>query len=101
MFFNSELDAVLAVVFAILMIVFFLGKGEGILDLFGPKNNPNKKKRTKEEERQYQKYLGFFMLPLTVVEIISAIFPVPIMGIILAAVAIVDLIVFAILTKGK
>ena len=66
MFFNSELDAVLAVVFAILMIVFFLGKGEGILDLFGPKNNPNKKKRTKEEERQYQKYLGFFMLPLTV-----------------------------------
>ena len=83
------------------MVVFFMGKGEGIMDLFGPKNNPNKKKRTKEEEKAYQRLMGFFMLPLFVTEIIAVIFPVPVMGLVLAGVAVADLIVFAILTKGK
>ena len=76
-------------------------KGEAIIDLFGPKNNPSKKKRTKEEERIYQRYMGFFMLPLFITEIFAILFPVPVMGLVLAGVAAADLVVFAILTKGK
>ncbi|MBR2560772.1 MAG: hypothetical protein IKE31_01335 [Eubacterium sp.] len=99
--FSQELDVILAVIFGILMVVFFMGKGEAIIDLFGPKNNPNKKKRTKEEERIYQRYMGFFMLPLFITEIFAILFPVPVMGLVLAGVAAADLVVFAILTKGK
>ena len=99
--FGREFDTILATILAILMVVFFMGKGEPIMDLFGAKNDPNKKKRTKEEERQYQRYIGFFLLPFVITEIITAIWPVPVMGLVIVVVAIVDLVVFTVKTRGK
>ena len=96
---GSQLDIVLAVIFIILAIVFFMGKGKGVLELFGGKYE-TQHKRTPDEEREYQRMIGFFMLPLAVVETINIFVDYSMMGLVIAAVAIVDLIIFAKKTKG-
>ena len=97
--FGTTLDIFLSILLSVLAVVFLMGKGKGILELFGGKNQTTKK-RSKEEELAYQKMIGYFMIPLAVTEIISIFVQLPIMGLILAAVAIVDLIFFARKTKG-
>ena len=96
--FGTTLDIFLSVILSVLAVVFLMGKGKGILELFGGKAQMAKK-RSKEEERAYQRAIGIFMIPLAVTEIISCFVQVPVMGLILAAVAIVDLIIFARKTK--
>ena len=97
--FGTTLDIFLAVLFCVLAVVFLMGKGRGLLELFGGKNQMQKK-RSKEEERAYQKAIGYFMIPLAITEVISIIVNVPQMGLVLALVAVVDLIVFARKTKN-
>ena len=53
------------------------------------------KKRSKEEQLAYERMIGFFMLPLAIVEFISLFVHHQMMGLIVAAVAVVDLIIFA------
>ena len=96
--FGTTLDIFLTIILSILAVVFLMGKGRGILEMFGGKNQM--KKRSKEEDRAYQKAIGIFMIPLAVTELISIFVQVPIMGLVLAAVAIVDLVIFARKTKG-
>ena len=98
---SREFDIVLAVILGLLMVLCFLGKAGGIMDMFGPRNDTGKKKRTAEEDRLYQRYIGYFILPLFVLEVITAITELQVMGLVIAAVAVADLIVFAMLTKGK
>ncbi len=72
--FSPMLDGVLAAIMAVLAVIFFLGKGEGILSAFAGKNGPQRKKRSPQEERRYQKAVGFFLVVLTLCEIMMAIF---------------------------
>ena len=92
--FGGTLDVFLAIVFSALAVVFLLGKGKGVLEMFGGKNEMQKK-RSKEEQQAYERLIGLFMVPLAIVEIISLFVHHEMMGLVVAAVAIVDLIVFA------
>ncbi|MBO5521208.1 MAG: DUF3784 domain-containing protein [Eubacterium sp.] len=92
--FGGTLDVFLAIIFSLLAVVFFMGKGKGILELFGGKHEMQRK-RSKEEQREYERLIGIFMVPLAIVEIISLFVHHEIMGLIVAAVAVVDLIFFA------
>ena len=92
--FGGTLDVFLAIIFSLLAVVFFMGKGKGILELFGGKHEMQKK-RSKEEQREYERLIGIFMVPLAIVEIISLFVHHQMMGLVVAAVAVVDLILFA------
>ena len=91
---GGTLDIFLAILFSVLAVVFFIGKGKGLLDLFGGKHT-TQKKRSKEEQRAYERLIGFFMLPLAIVEVISIFVQHANMGLVVTAVAVVDLIIFA------
>lgn len=92
--FGGTLDVFLSIIFTLLAVVFFMGKGKGILELFGGKHEMQRK-RSKEEQREYERLIGIFMVPLAIVEIISLFVHHEIMGLIVAAVAVVDLFFFA------
>ncbi len=96
--FGGTLDVFLSILFSALAVVFLMGKGKGVLELFGGKNEMQKK-RTKEEQREYERLIGFFMVPLAIIEIISLFIHHEAMGLVFVAVAVVDLIVFAKKTK--
>ena len=72
--FSPILDGVLAAIMAVLALIFFLGQGEGILTAFSSKNAPQRKKRTPQEEKRYQKAVGFFLVVLALCEVMMAIF---------------------------
>ena len=96
---SRELDVILAIILGVLMVVCFMGKAGGIINAFGPR--ADHKKRSADEEREYQRYIGFFILPLFIVEAIAAITEWQFMGLVIAGVAVADLIVYGMLTKGK
>ena len=91
---GGNLDIFLAILFGALAVVFFMGKGKGLLEMFGGKNEMQKK-RSKEDQRAYERLIGFFMLPLAIVEFISIFVQHSSMGLIVAIVAAVDLFFFA------
>lgn len=67
----TEFNLIFGVIVAILGALFLAGKGKKILDLFGGnRQNPYdmrvKKKRTKAQERKYQKVIGIFCMILAV-----------------------------------
>ena len=70
--FGQEFSIVFAVILGALSVAFFLGKGEGIMDLFQGKNAPARKKRSPQDERKYQRALGLFCLVLCIDEAINA-----------------------------
>ena len=72
--FNSTFDLVLAAILAVLAVVFFLGKGKGILDAFGGRSSVNEKKRTPEQELKYQRVIALFLIILAVNEAIMGLF---------------------------
>ena len=49
--FGGTLDVFLSIIFTLLAVVFFMGKGKGILELFGGKHEMQRK-RSKEEQRE-------------------------------------------------
>ena len=68
---SMEFNLIFGIIVAALGAVFLAGKGKKILDLFGG-NRQNqydmrvKKKRTKAQERKYQKIIGIFCMVLAV-----------------------------------
>ena len=92
--FGGTLDIFLTILFAGLAVVFFMGKGKGLLDMFGGRHE-TQKRRSKEEQREYERMIGFFMLPLAITEFISIFMKHEIMGLVVAGVAVADLIFFA------
>ncbi len=67
--FSIEFSIFLAVALGVLSVVFFMGKGNGVIDAFQGKNAPKRKKRTPEEDRKYQRVFGVFCLLLMIDEI--------------------------------
>lgn len=96
--FSPMFDAVLAAILGVLAIVFFMGKGEGILNAFSGKY-ATEKKRTPEQERKYERAAGFFLLALCIGEIFMAIFETSWMGIISIIIAATGLILMMIYTR--
>ncbi len=92
--FGGTIDVLLAIIFSALAVVFLMGKGKGVLEMFGGKNEMQKK-RSKEDQQIYERMIGYFMVPLAIVEIISLFVHHEMMGLVVAAVAVVDLIIFA------
>ena len=71
--FSDEFSMVIGVICFVLAIVFFMGKGGGVLSAFEGKNAPKKKKKSKEEERKYQMAFGIFCLVLALGELLTII----------------------------
>ena len=98
--FGVGFDIFIAAICSILAVVFFLGKGRKVLDLFGSGSQP-KKKRSPEQELKYQRGIALFLLPLAIVEIISIIRPSAVMGIVLVVVTIVDFVVYVYVIRKR
>ena len=90
---GQEFSIVMAVILGALSVVFFLGKGAGVMDLFQGKNAPPRKKRSPEDERRYQRVFGVFCLVLFLNEMVNVFFGQgnPIFGIITIVVVVADL----------
>ena len=72
--FSPTFDWIFAGIMAVLAVIFFLGKGRGILNAFAGRNNSEakKKKRTPEEELRYQRAFAYFLTPLAISEVMMA-----------------------------
>ncbi|MST81835.1 DUF3784 domain-containing protein [Bilifractor porci] len=88
--FTPEFDLFMAVLLGVLAVVFFMGKGRGILDAFSGKYKD--KKRDPVEERKYQTAIGIFLVVLGVAELLMAFIRHPYMGIVSVAISVADLI---------
>lgn len=98
--FSTEFDIGLAVIFGVLTVVFFAGKGGPILDLFAGKYQ--EKKRPKDKQRQYEKAVGFFLLELTILELVTIFTPnKAFMGILSAALTAVGMILLIIYIRNR
>ena len=60
--FGTGFDLFIAAVCTVFAVLFFLGKGKGILDMFS--GGRKERKRTKEEQRKYEFGFGVFCLVL-------------------------------------
>lgn len=71
--FSEAYDWIFALICGVLAVVFFLGKGQGVMRAFTAKDQRDRKsKRTPEEERRYQKAIGIFLLVLAVCSVLMA-----------------------------
>ena len=89
--FNSTFDWFLAGILFLLAIVFFAGKGQGILDALSGKYR-DKRKLSPENRLRYQRAVGVFLIILSAVEVFMALIETPIMGIISIVVTVADMI---------
>jgi hypothetical protein len=89
--FTRELDMILAAALFILAVVFFMEKGEGVLDAFQANGNW-KKGLDKEQIRKYQRGCAVFCLALGLVELLMILFPGAVTGFVSVAAAIVAII---------
>ena len=92
--FGQEFSIVLSIILAVLTVVFFLGKGAGVMDMFQGKNAPQRKKKSPEDELRYQRAIGVFCLILTISELLNAFigYQYPFFGIVTIAVVVLDLV---------
>ena len=97
--FSPTFDWVFAAILAVLAVVFFMGKGAGVLRAFSGRDNDMlvKKKRTPEEELRYQRAFGWCLLIMAASEVMMAIlapyfFWVPIASIVIIVVDLVALV---------
>ncbi len=99
--FGQEFSYFLSAILFVLAIVFFIGKGKRVLELFEGRNAPVQKKRSPEEELKYQRAIGLFCLILAINEIllgtIGQMFPV--YNIIAIAIVVIALIFIAVYLK--
>ena len=92
---GMEIDLVLSAILLVLVVMFLLGKGEGVLQLFAGKKY---KKRDKATELRLQRWCALFCAVLMVAELAMAFLQEtwrPI-GMIYIVVVVVDLIIFSI-----
>jgi 4-hydroxybenzoate polyprenyltransferase len=97
--FSPTFDWVFAAILAVLAVVFFMGKGGGVLRAFAGKSNDMlvKRKRTPEEERQYQRAFGWCLLVMAASEVMMALLApyylwVPIASIVIIVVDLIALV---------
>ena len=95
--FSPAFDWVFAAILAVLAVVFFMGKGGGVLRAFSGRGNDMmvKKKRTPEEELRYQRSFAWCLLVMAASEVMMALlapyyFWIPIVSIVIL---ITDLVV--------
>ena len=88
--FSPEFDLFMAVILGGLAVVFFMGKGRGVLDAFSGKFK--EKRRDPLEEKKYQMVIGIFLSVLGVTELFMAFIQKPVMGIVCIVVTVADLI---------
>ena len=71
--FTTTYDWIFALICGVLAVVFFLGKGQGVLRAFMSRDQRGKKsKRTPEEENAYQRAIGIFLLVLAACSVLMA-----------------------------
>ena len=102
--FDPALDLILMLVFAVLGLVFALGKGEGVLKAFGSKNAPLvKKKHSPEYRRKYQMVIAIFLFILAATELVLYLFTDAntIVDIIMMVIVVADLIGVMIVLRKK
>ncbi|MEE1114946.1 MAG: hypothetical protein UHN88_07705 [Eubacterium sp.] len=98
--FSPAFDGTVAAILAVLAVVFFMGKGNRVTELFeGSNKTRNKKKRTPEQELKYQRVIALFLIILAVLECIMALQPGRVVAVILMAAAVLDICLFAYLTR--
>ena len=93
---SPAFDWFLAILCLFLAVIFFIGKGENVLNLFSGKNY-RPKKMDPEQNRKYQTATGIFLLILGVDEICMALFPSVAMGLIsvcVSAAALIGMVVY-------
>ncbi len=90
----DELGLIIGVICLVLSIVFFLGKGEGIISAFESRNAPIKKKKSPEDERRYQRAFGVFCIVIAISEFSDLFLPIDdgLRGIISIVVVVLDFI---------
>jgi len=96
--FSREFDIALTVIFGVITVAFFIGKGGPILDLF--KGSYQAPKRSKAKQAKYERAVGYFMLELTITEAIMAIWHnMAVMGFVSAAATMVGLILLIVYVR--
>ena len=92
--FTSEFSLVVGLICLVLAIVFFLGKGEGVIRTFDGKNAPTRKKKSPEDERRYQRAFGIFCLVIAIGEFLNVFFPNEnvVVGILSIVIVVIDLV---------
>ena len=72
--FSPTFDWVFAGIMGVLAVIFFAGKGNGILRAFSGKDTmAQKKKRTPEQEMRYQRAIAWFLLAIGLREVLMAV----------------------------
>ncbi len=71
---SPEFSMAVGFICIVLAIVFFLGKGAGVISAFDGKNAPKRKKKSPEDERRYQRAFGIFCLVLACGEFLNVFF---------------------------
>lgn len=99
--FSTEFSIVIMAICLVLAIVFFLGKGGGVISAFDGKNAPVRKKKSPEDERRYQRAFGIFCLVIALGEAVNMFLPVEdsTRGIISIVVVVLDLIFIVVYLK--
>lgn len=90
--FGQEFDLIFGIILLVLAFVFFIGKGEGVLNAFNGRNTPRQKKRSPEDERKYHLAIGVYLLLLGAIELGLSFFPNMVLNLISIAVAVIGLI---------
>ncbi|MDO4622812.1 MAG: hypothetical protein Q4B22_07645 [Eubacteriales bacterium] len=89
--FSPAFDWTLAIILFALAVVFFMGKGQGILELFGGKTNPAKKLKG-EKSKKYQRAVAVFLVALGISEVGMATIHHPIMGMVSIGISVAALV---------
>lgn len=93
--FSQEFDLIFGAILLILAVVFFMGKGKGVLDAFRGRNAPKQKKLSPEEERKYQLVIAVYLAVLGGCEMGMAFYSSIILDIASMIVAVVGLLYIA------
>ena len=100
--FGPTFDMIFLVICGILSVVFFLGKGDGVLRAFTSRELSDRKSgRTAEEERKYQFAIGIFLLVLALCSLMMFLVPSQITAIIELVVVIGGMIILFVYLKKK
>ncbi len=91
--FGRGFDLFLVIILAVLIVVFLIGNGGRVLEMFNGRNY-EQKKRTPEQMKKYQRMVVIFLLPLLGIELLMLFLgnTYPSLGIVAIVVAITDLV---------
>ena len=100
--FGPTFDWIFVAICGVLSVVFFLGKGEGVLKAFTARDQRDRKSgRTAEEERKYQRAIAIFLLVLALCSLMMALYAQVWMAILELVVVIGGMIILFVYLKKK